>query len=70
MNKSPIMELGLGKSKPFVIRAMNEAASMVSLVHEAQATNYWSDSPRIRHSKREKAREKKRWAKIRRKQGR
>lgn len=47
-----------------------EAAASISLVREARATNYWSDSPKIRDSKREKAREKKRWAKIRRKQGR
>lgn len=48
---------------------MHEAAASISLVREAQATNYWSDN-KMRSSKREKVKEKKRWAKIRRKQGR
>jgi hypothetical protein len=85
LDREPVAEkcvmalpIGMGKSErapnmttfPVTARSMAEMASMVSLVSEAQRTNYWSNGPYIRDSKREKAREKKRWAKIRRKQGR
>jgi hypothetical protein len=57
-------------NKPFQIQIMSEIVSTCSLVKEAQDTNYWSNPPHIHNTKRKKAKEKKRWAKIRRKQGR
>jgi hypothetical protein len=74
------LPIGMGKSEkvpdmnginfPITARAMAETASMISLVREANATNYWSDNRSMSEVKKQKAREKKRWAKIRRKQGR
>lgn len=49
---------------------MAEASQMISLVAEAQRTNYWTSVQTVGETKRKKAQEKKRWAKIRRKQGR
>ena len=70
--------IGMGKSErtpdmtifPITARAIAEAGSMISLVQEAQATNYWSSVQVMSDVKKQKARDKKKWAKIRRKQGR
>jgi hypothetical protein len=70
--------IGMGKSErvpdmttfPITARAIAEVGSMISLVNEARSTNYWSSVQTMSDQKKQKAREKKRWAKIRRKQGR
>lgn len=54
----------------FPISIMAEAASMINLVHEAKSTNYWSSAAVMSNVKKQKAKYKKKWAKIRRKQGR
>lgn len=59
-----------GTHFPITARAIAEVGSMISLVNEARSTNYWSSVQVMSDVKKQKAREKKRWAKIRRKQGR
>lgn len=60
----------MNSGRIYPITMMAEAASMINLVQEAKATNYWSDNQKMSNQKKQKAREKKRWKKIHRKQGR
>jgi hypothetical protein len=60
----------MNSGRIYPIHMIAEAASMINLVQEAKATNYWSDNQKMSNQKKQKARDKKRWKKIHRKQGR